>query len=149
MTTYTQILYHIIFATKFRKPTLTKSENRQKLYANWSGLISNRKSKALIINGVEDHVHMLVNIHPTISVSNLVKELKNAGSIYIRENHLFPSFTYWQNGYGAFTYSNEAIPRLCSYIENQEQHHAKKSPKEELREILLENGVEWNEEYMD
>lgn len=149
MTTYTQILYHIVFATKFRRPTLTKSQNRQKLYAYWSGLISNRKSKALIINGIEDHVHMLVNIHPSISASDLVKEIKNAGSIYIRENHLFPSFTYWQNGFGAFTCSNEAIPRLCNYIENQEQHHAKKTSKEELREILFENAVAWNEEYLD
>jgi len=149
MTTYTQILYHIVFSTQLRRRTLKNAENRQKLFKYWSGIISKRKSKAIIINGVEDHVHLLVNLNPATSLSSLVKEIKNAGTTFIKEEKLFPSFNHWQNGYGAFTCSNRALPRVVAYIKNQEAHHAAKTSKVELRVMLKENEIEYDEKYFE
>jgi putative transposase len=149
MSTYTQILYHIVFATKYRKPSLADRQNRKKLFAYMAGVISNRKSKPIIINGVEDHVHILVNVHPGICIADLVRDIKISTNKFIRTERLFPTFESWQEGYGAFTRSNDSLHRLRSYIANQEIHHQKIDSSSELRQLLIENGVHWDEKYFE
>ena len=101
-----------------------------------------------IINGVEDHIHIVTHLHPTVSLSSLVKDIKLASSIYIKENNLFEDFINWQEGYGAFTYSIKEKDRLIEYVKNQEEHHRKKSFREEYVKLLGEHGIEFDEKYL-
>ncbi|MBI1221189.1 MAG: IS200/IS605 family transposase [Bacteroidetes bacterium] len=136
MNTYTQILYHVVFATKFREFVLTNPDNRNRLYAYMGGLIHSRNSTPIIINGIEDHIHLLFDLHPSVCVSDIVKELKVGSSNFIRNTGLFPQFKYWQNGYAAFTVSNQSMHILVNYIKNQVTHHSKESSKKEIERLL-------------
>jgi REP element-mobilizing transposase RayT len=101
------------------------------------------------INGVEDHIHIFISLHLNISLANLVKDLKLGSSSYITEKGLFPMFNDWQDGYSAFTYSQQAKYNLIEYVKNQEIHHRKKSFREELVSLLKEHGIEFDEKYLD
>lgn len=101
------------------------------------------------INGVEDHLHMLMDLHPSISLAALIKDIKLASSKFIKENKLFTSFGGWQEGYGAFTCSYREKDALIAYVNNQERHHQKKSSMEEFIEFLNDAGVEYDEKYLN
>ena len=147
MKTYTKIIYHIVFGTRNRIPAITRSR-KEELYKYVSGILENKNCHLFRINGVEDHLHILTDIHPTIAVSSLVKDIKVATSLYIQENRLFPHFVAWQEGFGAFTYSIREKDILIEYIKNQEEHHRKVSFKEEFRALLQEHEVEFDEKYL-
>ena len=147
MSTYTQILYQIVFGTKYREKVLLK-DGRDELFKYITGLIKNKNCHLYIINGVEDHIHIVTHLHPTVSLSSLVKDIKLASSIYIKENNLFKDFINWQEGYGAFTYSSKEKDRLIEYVKNQEEHHRKKSFREEYVKLLGEHGIEFDEKYL-
>ena len=104
MSTYTQIIYQIVFGTKRRERTLTK-DKRDDLYKYISGVLKNKNCHLYRIGGVEDHIHILTDLHPAVSLSSLVKDIKLSSTAYIKESKMFPQFDGWQNGYGAFTYS--------------------------------------------
>ena len=148
MSTYTQITYQIVFCTKYRKKVLT-SPNRKALFKFIWGVLKNKKCKLYRINGVEDHIHILTHLHPSVSLSDLVKDIKISSSIYIKENNLFPDFKCWQPGYGAFTYGLKDRGRLIEYVKNQEEHHRVKTSKDELKCILSENEVVFEEQYLE
>lgn len=147
MGTYTQILYQVVFSPKHRAPVL-KKENRGALFKYLYGILKNRKCHVLRINGVEDHIHLVFSLHPSVALADVVKEMKVASSKFIKEENLFPGFTGWQIGYSAFTYSIEAKDQLVKYVMNQEEHHKLKSYKQELIELLLEHEIEWEEKYL-
>ena len=147
MSTYTQILYQIVFGTKYREKVLLK-DGRDELFKYITGLIKNKNCHLYIINGVEDQIHIVTHLHPTVSLSSLVKDIKLASSIYIKENNLFKDFINWQEGYGAFTYSIKEKDRLIEYVKNQEEHHRKKSFREEYVKLLGEHGIEFDEKYL-
>jgi len=148
MSTYTQILYQIVFSTKNRKKTLHK-DNREVLFKYISGILKNKKCHLYQINGVEDHLHIVTHVHPTVALAGLIKDIKIAGSGFIKEQALFPGFDNWQDGYAAFTYAFEAKDHLIEYVKNQETHHQHKTFREELIELLLEHGVEFDEKYLE
>ena len=148
MRTYTQILYQIVYSTKYRKKTL-KPENRATLFKYLCGILKNKNCFLYQINGVEDHIHFLISLHPSISLASLVKDLKLGASSFISETDLFENFGGWQDGYSAFTYSIKEKERLVKYIKSQEQHHQKKSFREELIDLLHEHGIEFDEKYLD
>ncbi|MBV6440220.1 MAG: IS200/IS605 family transposase [Haliscomenobacteraceae bacterium CHB4] len=148
MSTYTQLLYQIVFSTKYRKPALDK-ENRPALFQYIWGLLDNKKCHLYRINGIEDHIHIVTHIHPTVALAFLVKDIKIASSGYIKENGLFPDFEDWQIGYGAFTYSIEAKKNLIEYVKNQEEHHRVKTYREELMELLREHKIKFDEKYLE
>ena len=100
------------------------------------------------INGVEDHLHILTSIHPTVCPSDLVKDIKIGTSKWIKEGNVFPAFTHWQDGYGAFTVSHGDKDAVMEYIKGQEAHHKKVSFKDELREFLIKHGVKFDEKYL-
>lgn len=147
MSTYTQILYHIIFSTKNRSRSLD-SENRDVLFKYISGILKNKKCHLYRINGVEDHIHLLTDLPPTISLSSLVKDIKLASTDYIKKNKLFKAFNGWQDGYGAFTYSFKEKDILINYIMNQEKHHQTNTFKDEYRVVLREHHVQFEEKYL-
>ncbi len=147
MSTYTQILYQIVFSTKNREKVLNK-EHKEKLFRYIWGLLKNKKCILYQINGVEDHLHIATHIHPVISVSSLVKDIKIASSIWIKEQNLFPDFKAWQSGYGAFTYSLKEMKNLINYIKNQEEHHKNITFREEYINLLNEHQINFDEKYL-
>jgi len=148
MSTYTQILYHIVFATKNRKPVLKKG-HRGDLYKYIWGIIEKRNSHLYRIGGVEDHVHILCSLHPSVALADLVKEIKVASASWIKAGTGFPDFTHWQGGYGAFTCSEESKTRIIEYIKRQEQHHHAEASNTELKRLLAEAGIEYNSKYFE
>lgn len=147
MSTFRQILYHIVFATKNRGQTLV-TEHQESLYKYMWGTINNNKSKLYRINGMEDHIHILSDLHPSICLSDFVKDIKVSSSIWLKGSGMFPEFDSWQVGYGAFTYSVKEKPFLIEYIKNQKQHHAKETFLDEYKRILIENEIAFEEKYL-
>ena len=138
----TRLIHHIVFATKHRKPAINK-ENKRKLYAYIYGIITNHKCFLLRINGIEDHVHILVDLHPTVAVANLVKEIKQYSSHWIKSNNDFPDFDGWNEGYYAITLGPENIEACRQYIINQEIHHTGINLIDEVKSIANENNIDW------
>lgn len=147
MSTYTQILYPIIFSTKDRERTLT-APNREKLFKYISGILKNKDCHLYRINGVEDHLHIVTHLHPAIALSSLIKDIKLASTECIKREKLFQNFKGWQDGYGAFTYTIKEKDRLIEYVKNQEEHHRTKTFKEEYIDLLNEHGIQFNEKYL-
>ncbi len=147
MSTYTQIIYQIVFSTKHRERVM-KKKNRDDLFKYIWGIIKNKNCHLYRINGVEDHLHIVTHLHPSISLASLVKDIKVASSMYIKEQNLFEGFIGWQDGYGAFTYTVKEKDRLIEYVKNQEEHHKIKTFKDEYLELLKEHEIEFDEKYM-
>lgn len=147
MGTYTQLLYQIVFSTKNRQPIL-KKENREELFKYIWGILNNKNCHLYRINGVSDHIHIITHIHPTQSVSDLVKVVKVSSGNYIKSKRLFTGFEGWQDGYGAFTYKFTALDGLIEYVKNQEKHHKNVSYKEEFISLLEEHKIKFDERYL-
>jgi REP element-mobilizing transposase RayT len=147
MSTYTQILYQIVFSTKNRETCLSK-DNRPELFKFIWGILENKKCHLYRINGVEDHIHIVTHIHPTIATASLIKDIKVACTSHIKKNSLFKNFNGWQDGYGAFTYSIKEKDRLIEYVKNQENHHKTISFRDEYIELLKEHNIEFDERYL-
>ncbi|MBK7087570.1 MAG: IS200/IS605 family transposase [Chitinophagaceae bacterium] len=147
MSTYTQILYQIVYSTKYREKTL-EAENRKELYKYIWGILNNNKCYLYQIGGIEDHIHIITHLHPSVALADLVKDIKLASSDYIKNKKLFPNFNGWQDGYAAFTYSIDTKENLINYVKNQEEHHKTKTFVEELKELLIEYKIEFDEKYL-
>ena len=147
MSTYTQIYYHIVFSTKQRAPVLVQS-CRESLFRYAWGIIQKRNSRLYRINGTSDHLHILTSLHPSVSLADLVKDIKGGLSYWIKENKVCPRFSNWQNGYGAFTHSGKDKGKLIDYIKKQEEHHRTVSFADELRALVIEAGVEFDEKHV-
>jgi putative transposase len=147
MSTYTQILYQLVFSTKNHEGTLT-NPNRQELFKYIAGILKNKNCHLYRINGVENHLHIITHLHPSVSLASLIKDIKLSSSEHIKKHSLFLNFAGWQDGYGAFTYSIKEKDRLIEYVKNQEEHHKIKTFKEEYIELLNEHGIEYDEKYL-
>lgn len=147
MGTHIQTHYHIVFSTKNRVQCLQKS-HREKLYKYIWGILKKKRCYLYRINGTEDHLHLLIHLHPSVSLSSLIKDIKLASSDFIKRENVFPEFSGWQKGYGAFTHSIRDKYRLIHYIKNQEKHHEKLTWKQEYRALLKEHKIDFNEKYL-
>jgi REP element-mobilizing transposase RayT len=147
MGTYTQIIYQIVIGTRYREKVLTKN-NREELFKFINGILQNKKCVLYQVNGVEDHIHIVTHIHPTVALASLVKDIKLACSLFIKENNLFPHFRGWQDGYGAFTYSLKEKDRLITYVQNQEEHHKRKTFLDEYKNLLETHTIKFEEKYL-
>jgi len=147
MSTFTQICYHIVFSTKNREAALSANRREDLSRYIW-GIIQNHQCHLYRIGGTEDHVHILTSLHPTVPLADLVKDIKVASSKWIGEEGAFSRFTQWQDGYAAFTVSHHEKPRLIEYIKAQAEHHRRVSFHDELRKLLVEHGVEFDEQYL-
>lgn len=147
MSTYTQILYQIVYSTKNRQATLT-ALNREELHKYIYGVLKEQNCFPYQIGGVEDHIHIVTHLHPKVALADLIKDIKLASTDTIKERKLFQNFNGWQDGYAAFTYSIDALDRLIDYVRNQEEHHKTKSFIDELIELLEEHGVRYDTKYL-
>lgn len=147
MSSYTSIIYQLVWSTKHRQPVI-EAQNKKILYAYIHSILTNKKCHTYWINGVDDHLHIAFSLHPSVAVADLVKDIKVATNLMIKRENLFPKFTGWQTGYGAFTYSQESKARLIHYIQNQEVHHNKFTYEDEIRILLEEHGIEFDEKYL-
>ncbi|ROL59492.1 IS200/IS605 family transposase [Bacteroidetes/Chlorobi group bacterium ChocPot_Mid] len=145
--TYTQIFIHTIFVVKERL-NIIPSDKKEKLFGYIGNIIKNKGNKLYIVNGMNDHVHALFGLNPNESLSSLIKEVKRMSSMYINKNSWVLGKFEWQAGYGAFSCSKSHTERVFNYIKNQEQHHKKKSFKEEYIEILEKFGIEYENKYL-
>ena len=146
MSSYRQHLYHLVFRTKRSMPTI-KQDHVNELYAYITGIIKNKNSHLYRINGVENHLHILTDMHPSIAPADFMREVKASSSLWMKNSMLFPSFIGWEEGYGSFTCSYKDLIRLIEYIKTQEEHHKKITFEEEYRKILLESGITPDEKY--
>lgn len=147
MGTYTQIVYQIVFSTKHRQKVLLKPQ-RENIFAYMAGIIKNKNCNAYIINGIGDHVHIVTNLHSTANLAGLIKSIKVSSHEFIDKNNVIPNFPGWQNGYGAFTYSRDALPNLIRYVENQEIHHHRITFENEFISLLDHHEIEYDPKYV-
>ena len=145
--TYTQIHIHFVFAVKYRDSVIQTSW-KDELYQYITGIVRNNKHKLLSINGMPDHVHILIGIRPSQSISDLLQDIKGSSSKWINEKRFIKTRFEWQEGYGAFSYSKSQIKTVIEYIENQELHHQKKTFREEYLEMLQKFEVDYDEKYI-
>jgi putative transposase len=147
--TYSYLATHLVFSTKDRLPTITL-EIKPKLWAYMNGVVGNPGGRTLAINGMADHVHLLVLLPPTIAMAEALRTLKANSSKWVHENWREEStskFT-WQSGYAAFSVSRSGVEDVVRYIDNQEEHHRKLSFQDELLALLNRHGIEYDERYI-
>jgi REP element-mobilizing transposase RayT len=145
--TYDQVHIQVVFAVKYRKAVLEK-EWRETVFGVIGNLINETGCKTIIVNGVEDHVHCLIGLKPSISISDLMQIVKAKSSKYINDNKFLLDRFEWQVGYGVFSYSKSHVHRVYKYIANQEEHHRKQTFKEEYLADLKALEVPFDERYV-
>ena len=138
-------IYHIVINTYRREMTLPLASCDQ-LYRYISRVIQNSGCTLWAINGIENHIHLLINLHPSVRLSDLVRDIKLSTSQWIKQNHdLFPRFAGWGKEYGAFTYAMRDKDMVANYISNQREHHQRQTFEDEYRKHLQNAGIEWND----
>jgi REP element-mobilizing transposase RayT len=145
--TFTQLYIHLIFAVKYRQAILNKNF-RPRVFEYISGIITQMNHKSIIVNGFSDHVHILIGLNPSNSISDTVHDIKRSSSLFINKESLCIGRFSWQDGYGAFSYSRSQLEMIYSYIYNQESHHEKNSFREEYLEVLKNFSVNYEEKYL-
>lgn len=145
--TFSQIYIQIVFAVKGRE-SLIHSSWEEELYKYITGIIKNKEQKLIAINGMPDHIHILIGMKPTCCLSDLVREIKKSSNDFIKEKKFTKGKFIWQQGYGAFSYSHSSLNNVINYIKNQKEHHQKKTFKEEYLELLHKFEIEFKPEYL-
>jgi putative transposase len=145
--TFTQIYIQVVFAVK-RRENLISSSWKNELYKYIAGIINKKNQKSIIVNGAMDHVHAFIGLRPSMSISDLVRDIKNNSTNFINEKKFSKHKFSWQEGYGAFSYGHSQIDAVYNYIRNQEEHHRKKTFREEYLQFLKKFQIEYNEKYL-
>ena len=145
--TYSQIYIQIIFAVKGRE-SLIAQDWEERLYKYITGIVQKKEQKMLAINGMPDHIHFFIGMHPSCCLSDLVREVKKSSNDFIKENKLSKFSFAWQEGYGAFSYSHSQLDNVIAYIMNQKEHHREKTFKEEYNGILKKFNIQYEEKYL-
>lgn len=140
MSTFSQLYIQIVFAVCGREWLIHPSWEDE-LYKYITGIVQNKEQKMLIINGMPDHIHMVIGMTPTCILSDLVREIKKSSNAFINERKLAKGKFAWQQGFGAFSYSKEALDRVINYVRNQKQHHRTCNFRKEYDELLAENNI--------
>ena len=143
--TFSQIYIQIVFAVRGRE-NLIHSEWEEELYKYITGIVRNKEQKLIAINGMPDHIHILVGMRPNCCLSDLVREIKKSSNQFINEKNLSNFKFQWQEGYGAFSYSHSSLDKVIEYINNQKEHHKKQSFKEEYKTFLNKFQIEFKHE---
>ncbi len=147
MGSFTQLAYHIVFATKYRKPTIGP-EIKERLYEYIGGIIRDRKGQFIQIGGTADHIHLLARLSASIAVADVVRDLKSISSKWINERPSINQTFEWQIGYAAFTVSYSQRDAVKTYIQNQEEHDRRKTFQEEYIEILKRHNMDFQLEHL-
>lgn len=145
--TYSQIYIHVVFTVQGRINLIPK-QHREELHKIIAGIIFNRSQKLISIFAMSDHVHMLIGLKPNMALSDLIRDVKSGSSKYITEKKWVKGKFSWQEGYGSFSHSRSQIDQVVNYILNQEDHHKKKTFKEEYLDMLKKFEVEYDEKFL-
>lgn len=140
---YSNLLYHVVFATKYREPIM-KLEDLPRIHKFLGGTLRRLGCVPVAINGIEDHVHLLISLRPDQTVSGLVRDLKSRSAVWIRREIKGLDQFLWQRGYGAFTVSQSGLGPLISYIADQQEHHKKFSSRQEMVALLNKHNINFD-----
>ncbi|MFD2516731.1 IS200/IS605 family transposase [Salinimicrobium flavum] len=145
--TFSQLYIQIVFAVKGRQSLIAEKWETE-LYKYITGIITNKNQKLLAINGMPDHIYIFIGLKPSCCLSDLVREIKKASNEFINNKGFLKSKFEWQKGCGAFSYSHSAVDNVILYIQNQKEHHRRRSFKEEYKEFLIKYRIEHKDEYL-
>ena len=145
--TFSQIYLQFVFAVKNRENLISRN-NKEELHRYFTGLVQRRNAKMLAIHCMPDHVHIFVGFRPVMSISDFVKEIKVESNEFINSKHWIRGRFHWQEGFGVFSYSHAQLGAVINYIQNQEEHHQRKSFKEEYVELLNKFEIPFNEKFL-
>lgn len=145
--TYSQIYIQVVFAVKGRE-SLIDIQWEERLYKYITGIIRGKEQKLLAINGMPDHIHILIGIKPNCSLSDLVREVKKSSNEFIREKHLSKFRFSWQDGFGAFSYNHAQVHSVIGYIMDQKLHHQKVTFREEYLDLLKQFEIDHDNKYL-
>ncbi|WP_338875813.1 IS200/IS605 family transposase [Spirosoma sp. SC4-14] len=145
--TYSQIYIQIVFAVKGRD-NLIRKDWKDDLYKYIAGIIKGKDQKPIIVNGAADHVHIFAGLRPSMSISDLVRDIKSNSCNFINDRKWVRGKFSWQEGYGAFSYGQSQVDSVYQYILNQEEHHRNRTFKEEYHEFLRKFQIEFDEKYL-
>ena len=145
--TYTQLNIHAVFAVKGRKNLLVK-KFRSDLFQYMSGILNNTKQYSLAVNGYLDHVHLFFEMHPTATLSDIMRVVKTNSSKWINEHNYVEGKFAWQEGYGAFSYARSQRNNVIQYIMKQEEHHKRTTFKEEYLDLLKKFEIPFDDKYL-
>jgi REP-associated tyrosine transposase len=145
--TFSQIYIQTVFAVSNRQ-SLIKPEFKEDLYKYVSGIVSNQGQKLIAINGVADHVHILIGLRPAMALADLVQEIKADSTNFINKNRWVRGRFNWQEGYGAFSYGHSRLDTIIRYIQNQEKHHKRRSFKNEYLTLLRKFDIAFEDKYV-
>ncbi|MBS1542047.1 MAG: IS200/IS605 family transposase [Bacteroidetes bacterium] len=145
--TFSQIYIHVIFAVR-RRENLIGESWKDELHKYIAGIIEGKKQKSIIVNGMADHIHVLIGLRPSTNISDLVSDIKNNSSNFINDRKFLRWHFSWQEGYGAFSYSHSQLNNVYQYILNQERHHRTRTFREEYLEILEKFDITYQSNYV-
>jgi REP element-mobilizing transposase RayT len=145
--TYSQLYIHIVFAVKGRQ-NLISPNRKEEIYKYITGIVTNKGQKLIAINGMPDHIHILIGLKPDKSISDLVRDIKSNSSKFINDKKWINGKFEWQTGFGAFSYNHSQLTNVINYIQRQEEHHKIKTFKEEYIDFLKLFNVEFKDEYL-
>jgi putative transposase len=145
--TYTNLLYHIVFSTKDRIPLITDNL-QEEVYKYIGGIIRNEGGIQLEVGGTSDHIHILAKLKPAVSVSEMLNRIKSNSSKWANEEKMQLRKFGWQEGYAAFSVSESQVPTVKQYIRGQKEHHRKQSFQEEFVALLERHGIEYDPRYL-
>lgn len=147
MSTYTNLLFHVIYSTKYRKPTIVAAW-QDELYAYIGGILRDSRGVLLKAGGIEDHIHLLAKLPPTIAVSDMLRLIKANSSKWINEAKKPKKAFEWQPGYGAFSVSESQVGAVEAYISSQREHHQTRTFQEEFLLLLKKHKIEYDVRYI-
>lgn len=143
--TFTRLLYHLVYSTKDRMPLLS-GDWASRMHSYIGGIVRNLGGSPVQVGGVADHVHLFIQMPPTITISETVNKLKSNSSRWLNEQSEYRDKFAWQEGYAAFTVSDNRFDETIKYIQSQETHHRQRGFADELREFLERNGMKFNDD---
>lgn len=144
--TYTQVHIQVVFTVQNRD-SIIHNNWKDDLYKYITGIVQNNKHKLLAINGMPDHIHILIGLRPTQSISDLLQDIKGSSSKWINEKKFMHGKFSWQEGYGAFSYSKAELHDVIHYIQHQQEHHTRKTFLEEYIGLLKEFEIEYDDRF--
>ena len=145
--TFSKLYIQVVFAVKGRENLIANSW-KDELHKYLAGIIKGKDQKSIIVNGMPDHIHAFIGLRPAMKISDLVRDVKNNSSNFINDNKFVKGKFNWQNGYGAFSYSHSHIDKVYQYVLNQEDHHKKRTFREEYIGLLKKFQIEYEEKYL-
>jgi putative transposase len=145
--TFSQIYIHTVFAVSNRQ-SLIKSEFKEELYKYITGIVKNQRQKLISINGMPDHVHILIGLKPAMALADLVQEIKTDSTNFVNRKRLVHGRFSWQEGYGAFSYGHSQLDTIIRYIQNQETHHQQRPFKDEYLSLLRKFDIGFEDKFV-